>query len=210
MQHLRTGKALLWISEGASGTSKSPDRALFHGLARTLRSKNESHTLITADFARIDRQEPKDAANHVICLFEFLFRNPDSRECEFWFEDGCWQIKRVIGVPEVNRLIHDSVSGDAAQLQKIEKQPFYQTGRSLKLNIKTPGLLDTLVFEDDTRLAEHLASHDAEVEVKASGVNFRDIMIGTGQMADTALGFECSGIVTRIGCDRIFRHGSPI
>ncbi|KGO37540.1 Acyl transferase/acyl hydrolase/lysophospholipase [Penicillium expansum] len=201
LQHLRTGNALLWISEGASGTSKNPDRALFHGLARTLRTENETHKLVTADFATIDHQEPEDAANHVISLFEFLFRNPESQECEFWFEHGCWQINRVIGVPEVNRVIHDSVSGDAAQHQKIEEQPFYQTGRPLKLNIKTPGLLDTLVFEDDTRLAEPLASHDAEVEVKASGVNFRDIMISTGQMSDTALGFECSGIVTRIGSD---------
>lgn len=55
------------------------------------------------------------------------------------------------------------------------------------------------MFTEDVSVAEPLGDDDVEVEVKASGVNFRDIMISSGQMSDTSLGFECSGVVSRVG-----------
>ncbi|KAI9831662.1 MAG: hypothetical protein M1819_004728 [Sarea resinae] len=202
LQHLRNSKGLLWVSEGASGTARRPDSALFHGLARTLRSENESFPLITADFAAIDRHAPGEASEQLLRLLQFILQNPEVHEDEYWFEGGSWQINRCIGYPDINRVIHDHIhDGVSGQEQKIEPQPFYQPGRPLKMKIKTPGLLDTLVFEDDELVAEPLGPGEAEIEVKASGVNFRDIMICTAQMADPNLGFDCAGVVKRIGSE---------
>ncbi|KAL7959487.1 KR domain-containing protein [Trichoderma compactum] len=40
-----------------------------------------------------------------------------------------------------------------------------------------------------------------EVKVKAVGLNFKDVMIAMGQLSDTWLGNECSGVITRVGKD---------
>ena len=40
---------------------------------------------------------------------------------------------------------------------------------------------------------------DVEVEIKATGLNFRDIMSAMGEVGGDTLGAEGAGIVTRIG-----------
>ena len=53
-----------------------------------------------------------------------------------------------------------------------ELQPFSQEGHPLKLEIGTPGMLDTLRFVYDTRAVEPLGNRDVEIEVRANGMNF--------------------------------------
>lgn len=60
-------------------------------------------------------------------------------------------------------------------------------------------MLDTLQFVDDESHSKSLRANDVEVEIKASGLNFVDLMISMGQIAEDALGAECSGVVSRVG-----------
>ncbi|KAL4797778.1 KR domain-containing protein [Aspergillus venezuelensis] len=70
-----------------------------------------------------------------------------------------------------------------------------------KLSLETPGLLDSLHFVKDTDRAAPLPDHRMEVKVKAVGVNFRDLLVMLGRIDQTTVGFECAGIVTRVGAD---------
>ncbi|WP_404711418.1 SDR family NAD(P)-dependent oxidoreductase [Sphingomonas sp. MMS24-J13] len=77
---------------------------------------------------------------------------------------------------------------------------------TLRLAIQRPGLLDSLGWEvakPDAPGARELA-----IEVRAAGLNFRDVMWAMGLLPDEALldgfagptlGLECAGIVTAIG-----------
>ena len=201
LQHIiRSSSGLLWVTEGACSISHRPDSALFHGMARTLRSENESFPLVTADFATIDRQALGNTSKSLFSLLRFILNNPEAHEEEYWHDGRCWQINRCIESSDMNRVVHDRVDDQSSSgSKKMELQPFYQPGRPLKMNINTPGLLDTLVFDDDTQVAEPLEPGEAEIKVKTSSINFRDIMICTGQMSDTSLGLECAGMVNRIG-----------
>lgn len=38
-----------------------------------------------------------------------------------------------------------------------------------------------------------------EIEPKAFGLNFRDLMVTMGQLDETLKGFDCSGVITRLG-----------
>jgi NADPH:quinone reductase-like Zn-dependent oxidoreductase len=78
-------------------------------------------------------------------------------------------------------------------------QDLYQSERPLKLTIGTPGLLETFAIEDDAVALSELGPDEVEFEVKASGINFRIIMICSGQLADNSLGLEGAGVVTRVG-----------
>ena len=77
--------------------------------------------------------------------------------------------------------------------------PFDSSNRLLKLEVCVPGMLDTLQFVDDPRIAMLLPVDDIEVQVKATGPNFMDIMVSMGQISDSILDLECSGIVTKVG-----------
>ena len=68
------------------------------------------------------------------------------------------------------------------------------------------GRLDTLRWVKAARLAP--ADDEIEIEIAASGLNFRDVLVGLGVLDDDllgagltggALGFECAGRVVRVG-----------
>jgi zearalenone synthase (highly reducing iterative type I polyketide synthase) len=61
--------------------------------------------------------------------------------------------------------------------------------------------LNTLHFvpEDESTALAPLADNEVELEVRASGINFRDIMGSMGLLAVTGIGQEASGVVVRTG-----------
>ncbi|EON95815.1 putative polyketide synthase protein [Phaeoacremonium minimum UCRPA7] len=76
------------------------------------------------------------------------------------------------------------------------------SGSSKSLEIGKPGLLETLRWvEMDSK---PLAEEDVEIESKAVGLNFRDIMVAMGVLTFSGpntrpLGLEVSGVVRRVG-----------
>lgn len=74
--------------------------------------------------------------------------------------------------------------------------------------VDTPGLLDSLHFAPDERTVRHLENGKVEVEVKAAGINFKDVMMAMGQIQANDLGCECSGIVSAVAGDVVIDlHG---
>ena len=65
----------------------------------------------------------------------------------------------------------------------------------LKLNVRTPGLLDSLEFVEDKSLDKPLAPNEIEVEVRAIGVNFKECLVVLGRVSSDKLGSECAGVV---------------
>ena len=77
-----------------------------------------------------------------------------------------------------------------------------------RLVVSRPGRLDSLQFESFTPAAP--GPGQVALEVRAAGLNFRDVMWAMGLLPDEALlhgfagpglGFECAGIVTAVGPD---------
>jgi acyl transferase domain-containing protein/NADPH:quinone reductase-like Zn-dependent oxidoreductase/acyl carrier protein len=91
-------------------------------------------------------------------------------------------------------------------------------GQTLQLAFRLPGQLRNLQWEAKSWAA--LADDGIEVEVKATGLNFRDVMYTLGLLSDEAvengfvgatLGLEFAGIVTRIGKHvAAFRPGDKV
>lgn len=55
-----------------------------------------------------------------------------------------------------------------------------------------------------------MAADEIEVEVKACGVNFRDILIALGRYNDKILGSECAGIVREVGSGVCLKPGDRV
>ena len=72
---------------------------------------------------------------------------------------------------------------------------------NLQLKINNPGNLDSLQWQP---IVKHTPKdNQIEVEVKATGLNFRDVMVALDLYPDETkfLGLECAGVITRVGKD---------
>ncbi|KAF7553514.1 hypothetical protein G7Z17_g3559 [Cylindrodendrum hubeiense] len=194
---LLQGQSLLWLTQGGSRGASSPEVALMHGLARTLRAEHEGTHLTTFD---LSPDSPLSAKERVDLLFSIIQKTAadTSGDQEFSEKDGLVYIKRCIEAADLNaRIAGQSRSNNATN----EMEPFNQSGRPLTLKIATPGLLDTLRFVDDPVALAPLPSDYVKIDVRAVGLNFRDIMVCMGQLVDDFLGCECSGVVAEVGSE---------
>ncbi|KAM0152236.1 hypothetical protein ACHAPG_007772 [Botrytis cinerea] len=80
--------------------------------------------------------------------------------------------------------------------EEPELQFVRQIERPLMMKVGSVGLSDTFQFIDDDKFMRSMRNDEVEIEVKAVGINFRDILIALGQLPERILGSECAGIVT--------------
>ncbi len=170
--------------------------SLITGVARTLRAENSTITLVTID---LDFKTPISADTNVCCisrLFSSLWDSVNLRvpDLEYASKEGLLFIPRLVKQNKLNNMFANQDKESIAVLL-----PFSQLGRPLKLEVGVPGMLNTLQFVDDPDAIKDLKEEEVEIVVKALGLNFVDIIIAMGQISDTVLGAEYSGVVTRVG-----------
>ena len=184
---------VLWITGGV----RSPNAGLIRGLARTVRSELQIKSIVTL---AVDTWEPSDFDTlDIVCeVFKHSFLTPpdteSSIETELAVENGIVCIPRMMRDAKMDQSLMRETSSSSRYLQ-----PFEQKGRPLKLTIANPGFLDTLCLIDDEQAVKDLQDHEVEIDIKAAGLNFKDVILALGQLAGNHLGQECSGVVTRIG-----------
>ncbi|KAK2728269.1 polyketide synthase [Colletotrichum kahawae] len=67
----------------------------------------------------------------------------------------------------------------------------------ISASIETPGLLDTLFYAETSQSSGDLADGEVEIEIKATSLNFKDVMIALGQIPGRSFGFDGAGIISR-------------
>ena len=163
---LLSGQAILWVTRGAR--SSSPEASMIDGLARVIRSENASVKLVTLDLSDSPALSDVDTAILISRVHARVFgSNTDYNleDLEFIEEKGIIHVRRVIGHVDKDRYIMRET-----QQPVPEPQPFVQTSRNLRLKIGTPGLLDSIYFEDDPTIKQPVADDEVELEIRATGV----------------------------------------
>ena len=191
-------KGLLWTTCGGAVDFENLDSSLATGFLRSLRAEYSGKPLVTLDLdPSRELWSDRSIATLTRVLETTLGYSSSNTVQDFEFADrqGAIQIPRYYKDVERNK----AVFSDPASQPAPKLEPFNQAHRPLRLGIGSPGLLDTLAFNDDLDLAGSLDPDFIEVEPRAFGVNFRDVMVAMGQVQGEAMGFECSGIVTRAG-----------
>lgn len=192
-----TAKGILWVGRGAYRDSMSPASNMAIGLARTVRSET-SLRFATVDLSpsAIPEDSNAGAAKAIVDVFAAAFTSSaEDPHMEYMERDGMLYTPAVVNDGPMDKFVHQQLSG----VSEPEPQPFHQKDRPLKMTIGNPGLLDTLHFIDDYTLSGPLKDDHVEIEVKAAGLNFKDVMIAMGHLVNEHIGIECSGIVTRVG-----------
>lgn len=198
---------VFWLTERPrSKDIICPEAGLFSGFTRVARVENQNLRLVTLDFELETDHEVHHLGNMIskVCDASFTTNCPD-RVCEFeyTYRGHNLQIPRLIPDSKLNRI--GSVENPHADLTKSS---FHNSTPPLKLDVETPGMLNSLVFVSDDAACEPLKSDEILVEVRACGINFKDVFVALGQMQESMkMTGECSGIVSAVGssCDHQFK-----
>ncbi|KAI9808079.1 MAG: Type I Iterative PKS [Pycnora praestabilis] len=190
-----TAKGILWVTRGAH--LESPDVNMSTGVARCIRSENSNIKYVTLDLDQRRIVFDADTAETITSVFKFSFASNALRsDCDMEFAErgGHLEIPRVL----FDRPKDIFIVGET-QPPILETQPYSQKGRSLKLDVATPGLLESIYFHDNKVLKNSLGDYEVEIAIGATGMNFRDIMTALGQIPYDDVGVECSGTISAVG-----------
>ncbi|TAQ85426.1 hypothetical protein B7494_g6244 [Chlorociboria aeruginascens] len=192
---ITTSSGIIWPVRGAYSDSKNPNANMISGMARSIRSES------LLKFATLDLSIslPNSGVVEIICrvLKDVFISNtaPVGLNLEYQEREGNLSVPRVVNDPAMNKIVHQETQYSSTP----ELQPFNQISRPLKIAIQTPGALDTLYFVDDLAVGTPLPEYEVEIEVKATSMNFKDIMISMGQLNSKYIGVECSGVISAVG-----------
>ncbi|KAF8439511.1 hypothetical protein BGX38DRAFT_875482 [Terfezia claveryi] len=209
---------ILWISQGGQMDGALPESAWITGCARVARRENPGLRFATLDLCpqralRVRKHIPASAES-IIRVFGTTFMQHHeqpgtqlmSNDVELAEREGKIFILRYVEDDTLNAEIgQQQQHHDGNVVEELEPWPFNQiSGSPLALEVGTTGLLDSLHFVDDPDFSDTnniLPDDWVELEVRAIGVNPRDIMNAMGELEgdDTELGYEASGIVIRVG-----------
>lgn len=165
------------------------------GLLRCVRSERSDHK--THEFSISSGAEI--ASQNIADLIGRSFRlNFEAESIELEAETETGELNGHLFVPRLydDKNLNKSLEMRGKQLP-VEQEKFSDPG-PLKLEIGTPGMLDTLRFAHDDVPSE-LGEHEIEMEVQANGMNFVDIMVTMGLVQDTELGCDAAGVIRRVG-----------
>ncbi|RMZ67076.1 polyketide synthase [Pyrenophora seminiperda CCB06] len=191
LKHLiKNYRYILWIT---GDPIQDPRKGVSTGFARSMCSENDTLDFISLALRNLSRTE--DVIANILKVVQSSIRSPDGRcEQEYREEDNMLHINRIVESNHINNVIYKQ-----AVPQKSELCPFgADRNRPLTLSTASPGLLSALQFVDSPFKSE-LDADEIEVTVKAVGINFKNVMVALGQIPDTSLGQECSGVVTAVG-----------
>ena len=194
---LSSASRVLWITRGGAINVKHAEAGLITGLSRSARSDNEALRLVTLDLDPCEKST-EDTARIILNTLHASFNTraeEASRESEYAERAGRIYVPRLVEDQSLQAYLTASTTQPQPELQ-----PFFQHDRPLRLEVESPGLLDSIRFVDDGTPVKSLGVDELRMDLRASGVNFRDVMISLGQLDHSSVMCgEHSGVVTAVG-----------
>lgn len=184
-------RGIIWLTRGRN---ERPELGLITGLSRAVSS--ESANLDFIELALDAKSPDASITQQIIRVYDNSRNKPvECVELDYMEKNGVLYVNRIIEACYLNEKLQLKFAPQAPEMHRLGQTQ----GRSLSLTIRSPGLLSTFQFCDNHILERSLGEDEVEIEVKAAGVNFKDVMVALGQIPGNSLGLECSGIVLRVG-----------
>ncbi|PLN79543.1 hypothetical protein BDW42DRAFT_172734 [Aspergillus taichungensis] len=182
---------LLWIN-GGGGHQPNPKFRLIDGLFRVISDENQSTRLTILSLENTSTAEHQ--ADQIFKIATSILGDINKHlDTEYVEIDGMLQVGRLVHAGSLNQEV-----ATIKLPQRTETQTF-GGDLPLRLEVGTPGLLNTLHFVEDKRVQVPLKPNEIEIRSKAVGLNFRDVLIALGRLNNNTLGGEFAGEVTRVG-----------
>ncbi|PVH95532.1 reducing type I polyketide synthase [Periconia macrospinosa] len=193
-----SSKSIMWAScAGPQSAAESPPYwAMTEGLCRTCYNENPTIQVATVILEASTCNSVSTAASKISKAFASFHHGIATGHVESEYREvsGLLSINRLTQAPYLNNHVSTRTQKQTA-LQKLDGE------MRINLDIKVPGMLDTLQWVNDETAWEPLHPHHVEIKVQAIGVNFKECLILLGRVNTNQLGSECSGYVSRVGSE---------
>jgi NADPH:quinone reductase-like Zn-dependent oxidoreductase/acyl transferase domain-containing protein len=181
------GRRLLWANK------ESADTELVNGFAASLRLDYPKLEFVTVTFQ--PNVSDENIASRILEVDQRLSsRRGGPFETSYKFIDGSVMIPRIIEAPALTKHIHQISDNNLSEVA-FGADP----SQPVRLRTQQIGLLNSLCFARDHLHTTPLEELQVEFEVKATGLNFKDLAIQLGMIPESAMGLESAGVVTRVG-----------
>jgi NADPH:quinone reductase-like Zn-dependent oxidoreductase len=202
-QLLVSAKGLLWLTKQDQCGYAHPAMAMIDGLARVLRTENQRAIVINASLEANNVEVQAAEISTLIQKSNFGSIN-HGYEASYVQSNGQFQIGRMVPSKAISKDIHKrSLPVQARMLPFGECPP-------MKMAIETPGLIDSIHFIDDASYHTSLAPDEVEIQIRAVGLNFKDVLIALGRVDLKTFGIECAGAISRAGVSSGFAVGERV
>ncbi|KAL5040990.1 hypothetical protein BDW71DRAFT_212552 [Aspergillus fruticulosus] len=212
---VKHSRGLLWVTRGGAVDCERPELSLATGFLRSIRHEYAGRRYVTLDLDPHDLLWSDTSAADITQIMTTSFgtaadnaHTPPPYDFEYAVREGLILVPRLFRDSARNQAIIPA-SVDWASPEALPTESFFQPGRPLALKVGVPGLLDTLAFDDDPAAPADISGFPPdliEIEPRAYGVNFRDVLVAMGQLKERAMGVDCAGVITRVG-SRAAAHG---
>lgn len=200
-------KTVLWVTRGGSPGASNPAADIAVGFSRSLCSERGNQAFVTLS---LETEVVDEGVDHVLRLLKQFHKagsQTTDSESEYTVQNGLIHIPRIVPQKIVNQTL--------ASRSKMPAKETFTLGQDgpkprIGLTIQQPGLLDTLYYTEVVPSSDELQEGEVEIEVKAASLNFRDVMIGLGQVPGDGLGLEGSGVVIRAGPGTKLKPGDRV
>ena len=204
-QLLTTVPTLLWIAQGESITADGPYFHLIDGLSRVLQTGTSKHCFVTLGLERSPLGDETTISNILKLFHSLISKLPIQKvETEYMEKKGLLEIRRVVQYDYLNSELQGKIRSSKVMVQGFGSAP------AVRLQIESPGLLDSLYFSEDPAANRPLAPGEVQIKVESVGVNFRDCLTVLGQIDTLSLGSECGGTICGVGEGCILRPGDRV
>ncbi|KAK7422917.1 hypothetical protein QQZ08_009273 [Neonectria magnoliae] len=195
---------ILWVTQGAQMVVKNPHAAIAQGVFRSVRSEEPLLNIITLDVESSDAKAFPNTVAAVDSLLKLAQNKPtqDSNDFEFVERGGILYIPRIL--PDEG--LHSAQVEDKGTARTVD---LHASKSTVRLITGKRGDIDSLHWTEigSSEVAE-LEPGYLEVEIYASSLNFKDVIVAMGIIPENEhlLGLDGAGIVTRVGPGVTDRH----
>jgi acyl transferase domain-containing protein/NADPH:quinone reductase-like Zn-dependent oxidoreductase len=190
-------EGVVWVSAGGLIDGAAPEYGLHQGLFHTLRIERPNQRFISLDLEpakSIWTDKTSQIVQQIIMASFNLNEDRDQIDSEFAVKNSCIHIPRFYDDPEENANLSITTKSSQHEMAK-----FVGSSIPLRIDLETAANLNSLRFIENRIAYEPLPDDYIEIEPKVFGINSRDVFTALGHIEGNHLGYECSGIVTRMG-----------
>lgn len=194
---------IFWLNRGAGGPDSDPYGGKMVGFGRTVCSERGEMAFKNLVFSA--EAGEGTLLDLTVRLLSRELTGNDSAEIEFHEQNGLWEVGRLVPNVTFNEGYTDSAVTSKEAVFTIGEGP----PPDVHLTIDKTGLLDDLHYVERQGQPE-LGEDEVQVEIKATSLNFVDVLTALGQVPGDALGWDAAGIVVQAGPKSSFKPGDRV
>ncbi|KAH8430732.1 uncharacterized protein LDX57_008396 [Aspergillus melleus] len=199
-------KMIIWISRTVDDGSGHPSFGMASGLIRSWQTEVEYSKVLRIGLSTYQGSPAEKLHAVRDIIVRFCQGDDENFELEYEDHDGLMNVCRL----QIDNDCRNAISDSPAD--EVPQQTTWQASPPLRLVTETPGLLESLIFVEDSLHSQNLADDEVEIEVRSIGLNFKDCLIALGRVPDQDIGNECAGVVRAVGsaCAGHFQPGDRV